>query len=48
MPVRFLLVRDCNPALHAGIAVGEALFCLTVDYYSICNFLSAAKFAACC
>ena len=40
--MRFLLVRDCSPALHAGIAVGEALFCLTVDYYSICNFLKQA------
>ena len=40
--MRFLLVRDCSPALHAGIAVGEALFCLTVDYYSICNFLKPA------
>jgi hypothetical protein len=36
--VGFLLVRDCSPALHARIAIGEALFCLTVDHYSICNF----------
>src|SRR2546430_5391912 len=40
--VRFLLVRDCSPALHARIAIGEALFCLTVDHYSICNFLKPA------
>lgn len=37
--VRFLLVRDCSPALHARIAIGEALFCLAVHHYSICNFL---------
>jgi hypothetical protein len=40
--MRFLLVRDCSPALHARIAIGEALFCLTVDNYSICNFLKPA------
>jgi hypothetical protein len=37
--VRFLLVRDCSPTLHARIAIGEALFCLAVHHYSTCNFL---------
>ena len=40
--MRFLLVRDSSPALQARIAICEALFGLTVDYYSVCNFLKLA------
>ena len=40
--MRLLLIRDSSPAFHTRIVVGEALLGLTIDDYSICNFLKPA------